>query len=188
MLRPRRVSTSSGKRSVSHPRCCSLVDDATVGRWRCLKTRKCSGQVRPRHGTEICNFGAPPPLAALHWILCLFSSIYVQFSKTSPLKSGESSEKSSGENRVKSCHVCGCHGFFRPWHALLWSIIVHVVCVLLPRQGWSRAYWEKPRIRLGCPSGSTFSQAPRKLVLVDFGQKRVRFSWWGVQQHSRKLP
>ena len=36
----------------------------------------------------------------------------MQFSKTSPLKSGESSEKSSGENRVKSCHVCGCHGFF----------------------------------------------------------------------------
>ena len=45
---------------------------------------------------------------------CFFSSIYVQFSKTSPLKSGESSEKSSAENRVKSCHVCGCHGFFRP--------------------------------------------------------------------------
>ena len=39
---------------------------------------------------------------------------YVEFSKTSPLKSGESSEKSSGENRVKSCHVCGCHGFFGP--------------------------------------------------------------------------
>ena len=35
----------------------------------------------------------------------------MQFSKTSPLKSGESSEKSSGENRVKSCHVCGYHGF-----------------------------------------------------------------------------
>ena len=33
------------------------------------------------------------------------------FSKTSPRKSGESSEKSSVENRVKSCHVCGCHGF-----------------------------------------------------------------------------
>ena len=47
----------------------------------------------------------------LHWRL---SSLYVQFSKTSPLKSGESSEKSSGENRVKSCHVCGCHGFFGP--------------------------------------------------------------------------
>ena len=46
--------------------------------------------------------------------LCFFSSIDVQFSKTSPLKSGESSEKSSGENRVKSCHVCGCHGFFGP--------------------------------------------------------------------------
>ena len=53
----------------------------------------------------------------LHWrlstgFLSFFSSIYVQFSKTSPLKSGESSKKSSGENRVKSCHVCGCHGFF----------------------------------------------------------------------------
>ena len=71
-----------------------------------------SGQVRPRQGTEICNFGAPSPVEALHWIFCFFSGIYVQFSKTRPLKSGESSEKSSGENRVKSCHVCGCHGFF----------------------------------------------------------------------------
>ena len=40
--------------------------------------------------------------------------LYVQFSKTSPLKSGESSEKSSGENRGKSRRVCGCHGFFGP--------------------------------------------------------------------------
>ena len=76
--------------------------------WPLLRT------VRPRQGTEICNFGAPSPLEALHWIFCFFSSIYVQFSKTSPLKSGESSEKSSGENRFKSCHVCGCHGFFGP--------------------------------------------------------------------------
>ena len=38
----------------------------------------------------------------------------MQFSKTRPPKSGETSEKSSGENRVKSCHVCGCHGFFGP--------------------------------------------------------------------------
>ena len=73
-----------------------------------------SGHVRPRQGTEICNFGPPSPLEALHWIFCFFSSIYVQFSNTSPLKSGESTEKSSGENRVKSCHVCGCHGFFGP--------------------------------------------------------------------------
>ena len=73
-----------------------------------------SGQVRPRQGTEICNFRAPSPSEALHWIFCFFSSIYVQFSKTSPLKSGENSEKSSGENRIKSCHVCGCHGFFGP--------------------------------------------------------------------------
>ena len=51
-----------------------------------------SGHVRPRQGAEICNFGAPSPLEALHWIFCFFSSVYVQFSKTSPLKSGESSE------------------------------------------------------------------------------------------------
>ena len=76
--------------------------------------RPSSGHVRPRQGTEICNFGAPSPLEALHWIFCFFSSICVQFSKTSPLNSGESSEKSSGENRVKSCHVCGCSWFFRP--------------------------------------------------------------------------
>ena len=55
----------------------------------------------------------------LHWRLSTgffaFSPAFlVQFSKTSPLKSGESSEKSSGENRVKSCHACGCHGFFGP--------------------------------------------------------------------------
>ena len=50
-----------------------------------------------------------------------FSSVYVQFSKTSPLKSGESSEKSSGENRVKSCHVCSCHGFFGPEACFSWK-------------------------------------------------------------------
>ena len=72
------------------------------------------GPIRPRQGTEICNFGAPSPLEALHWIFCSFSRFYLQFSKKSHRKSGESSEKSSGENRVKSCHVCGCHGFFAP--------------------------------------------------------------------------
>ena len=57
---------------------------------------------------------------SLHWRLSTgffaFSPVfYVQFSKTSHLKIWrESSEKSSGENRVKSCHVCGCHGFFGP--------------------------------------------------------------------------
>ena len=35
---------------------------------------------------------------------------------------------------------------------------------------------EKPRIRLGCPSRSTFSQAPRKLLSCGFWQKRVRLS------------
>ena len=54
----------------------------------------------------------------LHWRLSTgffaFSPIFVCNFKTSPLKSGESSEKSSGDNRVKSCYVCGCHGFFGP--------------------------------------------------------------------------
>ena len=87
-------------------------DGSGFGSWKTvLAVAVFSGHVRPRQGTEICNFGAPSPLEALY---CFFSSIYVQFSKTSPLKSGESSEKSSGENRVKSCHVCGCHGFFGP--------------------------------------------------------------------------
>ena len=73
-----------------------------------------SGQVRPRQGQKSAISGH-----RLHWRLstgffCFFSSMYVQFSKTSTLKSGESSEKSSGENRAKSCHVCGCHGFLGP--------------------------------------------------------------------------
>ena len=42
---------------------------------------------------------------------------------------------------------------------------------------------EKPRIRLGCPSWSTlkFSEAPRKLLLVDFGRKEYGYgtSWKG---------
>ena len=49
---------------------------------------------------------------------CFFSSSYMQFSKTSPLKSG-------GENCVKSCHVCGCHGFFGPD---LSSLFVNYFC------------------------------------------------------------
>ena len=57
--------------------------------------------------------------------LRFFSSIYVQLSKTSPLKSGESSEKSSGENCVKSCHVCGCHGFFGPELSVTWCSFAH---------------------------------------------------------------
>ena len=60
---------------------------------------------------------------------CFFSSIYVHFSKTSPTKSGESSEKSSGENPVKSCHICGCHGFFGPQ-----------VCMSCEQNGGSKSY------------------------------------------------
>ena len=39
----------------------------------------------------------------------------------------------------------------------------------------------KPRIRKGCASRNTFSQAPRKLLLVDFGRKEYGYgtSWRG---------
>ena len=55
----------------------------------------------------------------LHWRLSTeffaFSPVFMcNLVRRAPLKSGESSGKSSGENRVKSCHVCDCHGFFGP--------------------------------------------------------------------------
>ena len=112
---PGRHSTMQSPRITFHH---CVFRELQSGSKTCHSTKKFpginSGHVRPRQGTEICNFGAPSPLEALHWIFWFFSSFYMQFSKTSPLKSGENSEKSSGENRVKSCHVCGCHGFFGP--------------------------------------------------------------------------
>ena len=72
--------TSPGpeKSNIESPKV-SFLDPGSVAQ------RRFSGQVRPRQGTEICNFGAPSPLEALHWIFCFFSGIYMQFSKTSPL-------------------------------------------------------------------------------------------------------
>ena len=111
---------------------------------------KLSGRARPRQGTEICNFGAPSSLEALHWIFCFFSSISVQFRRTSPLKSGESSEKSSGENRVKSCHVCGCHGFFGPETSLSFATAKIQECPrllgTLRRCGASQKFLEDPNL------------------------------------------
>ena len=92
-----------------------------------------SGQGRPRQGTEICNFGAKNPLEALHWIFCFLSSIYVQFSKTSPLKSGESRDKSSGENCVKSCQA-------------VTSVAVMVFSALRRNSG----VWRRGEIGKGC--------------------------------------
>ena len=62
--------------------------------WFCLRS---SGQVRPRQGTEICNFGAPSPLEALHWIFAFSPVFMCNLVRRAP----ESSEKSSGEYRVK---------------------------------------------------------------------------------------
>ena len=83
---------------------------------------------------------------------CFFSNIYVQFSKTSPLKSGESSEQSSGENRVKSCHVCGCHGFFSALTITLQhlKVLVDVLDIYQSRKCAINNFWTKsPRGLLG---------------------------------------
>ena len=67
-----------------------------------------SGHIRPRQGQKSAISGA------VSTGFFLFPSFYVQFGWKRPPKSGESSEKSSGENSVKSCHVCGRHGFSAP--------------------------------------------------------------------------
>ena len=89
-----------------------------------------SGHVRPRQGTEICNFGAPSPLEALHWILCFFSSIYVQFSKTSPLKSGGSSKKLQWRKSRQILSRLWLSWFFRPWFCfpLVRCVIAQAFC------------------------------------------------------------
>ena len=57
---------------------------------------------------------------------------------------------------------------------------VHLVVFVVPRNIGIYSS-EKPRIRSGCPSRSTFSQAPRKLLLVEFGREEYgyRTSWRG---------
>ena len=70
--------------------------------------------------------------------LLFLQYFYVQFSKTSPLKFGESSEKFSGENRVKSCHVRGCHGFFGP---LLLSLHAFSVEILQKEASLKLSFW-----------------------------------------------
>ena len=71
-------------------------------------------------GQKSANFGGRccGPGKALHWRLSTgffaFSPVFMcNLVRRVPLKSGESSEKSSGENRVKSCHVLWLSWFFR---------------------------------------------------------------------------
>ena len=106
---------------VSMLRACQVTNRLVSAGLRVLKTstkqkrdRDCQDKFDHDKGLKSAISGR-----RLHWRLSTgffaFSPIfYVQFSKTSPSKSGESNEKSSGENRVKSCRVCGCHGFFGP--------------------------------------------------------------------------
>ena len=55
----------------------------------------------------------------------------------------------------------------RDWRSFVCNARVLQRCV--------SAFSEKPRIRLGCPSRSTFSQTPRMLLLVDFGRKEYGY-------------
>ena len=67
--------------------CCTIIAPrafrTSTTRLAKLFLRTCS--TTTRQGTEICNFGAPSPLEALHWIFCFFSRFSVSFSETSPL-------------------------------------------------------------------------------------------------------
>ena len=96
----------------------------------------------------------------------------MQFSKTSPLKSGESSKKSSGENRVKSCHVCGCHGFFGPERSFLFlEVIFYIQALVLSlslKSNLKRFLGEFKGSQDGVDrnwSKSLWGQAPRRLSL-----------------------
>ena len=75
MLHPTSVITCQGqgaKLSRSTAQSCSRAESLFFG----LEEGPLSGHVRPRQGTEICNFGVPSPLdflSFLQWNFCLFS-------------------------------------------------------------------------------------------------------------------
>ena len=84
-----------------------------------------SGYVRPRQGTEICNFGAPSPLD-----FCEFSPVDVfspgllcNLERKWPQNVEKIARFPGGEKGVESCHVCGCHGCFGPDFCFSWSCL-----------------------------------------------------------------
>ena len=89
------------------------------GKIRVLRGVLFSGHVRPRQGTEICNFGVPSPLDFLRIFSSGFFFPFLQVYLLCNLvrKRPQNMEKivrfPGGERGVESCHVCGCRGFFR---------------------------------------------------------------------------
>ena len=75
-----------------------------------------SGRVRPRQGTEICNFGALSPLDFLVFSCGFFSflSRLSVYNKEIAPKCGENCRFPGGEESIESCHVSGCYGFSVP--------------------------------------------------------------------------
>ena len=70
------------------------------------------------------------------------------FSGKPPREKPPNAAADSGENRVKSCHVCGCHGFFGPdpllpvgSQASVTSLSFFSLVFLFP---WSFSSWEFP--------------------------------------------
>ena len=81
-----------------------------------------SGHVRPRQGTEICNFGAPSPLDFFgifsHGYVSHFSMFSVQFSKDIAQKVENIARFPGEEKNAESCHGPEIPHFVRTecWH------------------------------------------------------------------------
>ena len=76
-----------------------------------------SGHVRPRQGTDICNFRAPSPLDFLVspvYVLPFSPGALCNLVRKSPQHMEKIARSPGGEKSAESCHVSGCHGFFGP--------------------------------------------------------------------------
>ena len=76
-----------------------------------------SGHIRPRQGTEICDFGAPSPLDfsnCLEWIFPVSPDFLCSLVRKSPQQVEKIARFPGGDKSAESRHVSGCHGFFGP--------------------------------------------------------------------------
>ena len=90
--------------------CNDFVPNSMIGRL--------SGHVRPRQGTEICNFGAPSPLDFFRFSPVDFfpfsPGLLCNLVRKWPQNVEKIARFPGGEKGAESCHACACHGFFGP--------------------------------------------------------------------------
>ena len=102
---------------------------------RAEREQNSSGRVRPRQRTEICNFGAPSPLNFLDFApvasLPFSPGSLCNSVRKSPQKLEKIARFPGSEKSVESCHVSGCHGFFRSRKDLKENPPLHVSCCTL---------------------------------------------------------